>query len=210
MNTIIIANGEFPSHPKVLQRLRDAQQLVCCDGAIEKLLHADCYQQLRHLPLVVVGDGDSYHHEALGNFEYVHDADQETNDLTKAVHYCITKGWRQVTIVGATGLREDHTLGNISLLATYQPMLEQVEMLTDHGVFTPMEGYKKFDSFARQQVSLLSLTPKVPVTVAGLQYPIDHRPLHQLWEGTLNAALGDSFEIEGGKLVVFQTYEAKQ
>ena len=48
--------------------------------------------------------------------------DQETNDLTKAVNYVKTLGFREVLILGATGRREDHTLGNISLLAQFKGM----------------------------------------------------------------------------------------
>ena len=46
-------------------------------------------------------------------------SDQETNDLTKAVTWCSERGYRDLVILGATGKREDHTMGNISLLAEY-------------------------------------------------------------------------------------------
>ncbi len=47
--------------------------------------------------------------------------DQEINDLTKAVYFAQNVGQEEIVILGATGLREDHTLGNISLLADYMP-----------------------------------------------------------------------------------------
>ena len=46
-------------------------------------------------------------------------SDQETNDQTKAVNFLLAQGKRRIAIIGATGNREDHTLGNISLLSDY-------------------------------------------------------------------------------------------
>ena len=59
--------------------------------------------------------------------------DQETNDQTKAVNYLMEKGFRRIAIVGATGRREDHTLGNISLLMEYMRMGQKYVMYTDYG-----------------------------------------------------------------------------
>ena len=52
------------------------------------------------------------------------DEDQETNDLTKAVKWCNERGYNDIVIIGATGKREDHTIGNISLLAEYAKICE--------------------------------------------------------------------------------------
>ena len=60
--------------------------------------------------------------------------DQEINDLTKSVRFAHTQGYREVLILGATGLREDHTLGNISLLMDYAHLFKRVEMLSDYGL----------------------------------------------------------------------------
>ena len=110
----------------------------------------------------------------------------------------------QVNILGATGLREDHTLGNISLLAHYMERYPNVEfvMRSDFNTFYPMQGTRQFASEKGQQVSLFSLTPEVPVSVSGLRYPIESRCLRSWWEGTLNEALGDTFEVIGGTMIV--------
>ena len=109
---VILANGEYPSHPLPLQMLENAEFVVCCDGA------ANEYILRGHTPDVIIGDGDSLSPEYKELFSpIVHQiADQETNDQTKAVHFLQKKGFRRIAIVGATGKREDHTLGNISLL----------------------------------------------------------------------------------------------
>ena len=110
----------------------------------------------------------------------------------------------QVCILGATGLREDHTLGNISLLAHYMQCYPNIDfsMTSDYGTLYPMQGHRTFQSKRGQQVSLFSLTPQIPVSVQGLKYPIRNRCLHSWWEGTLNEALGEKFEISGGTMIV--------
>lgn len=80
---VILANGEYPSHPLPLQMLENAEFVVCCDGA------ANEYILRGHTPDVIIGDGDSLSPEYKELFSpIVHQiADQETNDQTKAVHF---------------------------------------------------------------------------------------------------------------------------
>lgn len=217
----ILANGEFPRREEALQALLQADTVVCCDGAYNKLLESQIFSHASSLPQVfVVGDGDS-----LGSIEppfpttFVDGyTDQETNDLTKAVKYAVSLGVERLVILGATGLREDHTLGNISLLATYARMVTAsgapltVRMYTDYGYFTPLTATATLPSFARQQVSLFSLDEGLALSVSGLKYPIDGRRLHYWWEASLNEALGDSFTVtlDGpGTVLVYQTHDAK-
>ena len=112
---VILANGEYPTCPVPLTMLEEASFVACCDGA------ANEYISRGHTPDVIVGDGDSLSTEYHKRFSpIIHQIpDQETNDQTKAVRYLQKRGFRRIAIVGATGKREDHTLGNISLLLEY-------------------------------------------------------------------------------------------
>ena len=120
-----------------------------------------------------------------------HDADQETNDLTKAVRWCISQGIKEVVILGATGIREDHTLGNISLLADYNRDVRAV-MLTDTGSFHVFNSSVTIDSYPGQQVSLFSIDPDLAVTSQGLRYPLQNLRLTSWWRGTLMRRQGNS------------------
>ena len=221
MNIIIIANGQFPSSRQVLDLLEDADRVICCDGAFESFFRWSRHQSVDTTKRVeVVGDGDSLTDEVLEDarcagmdvsFEQV--SEQESNDLSKAVRHAVGQCDRalcgedeiRVDILGATGLREDHTLGNISLLACYSTQYPHVafRMVSDYGVFLPVRGQRRFTTYAGQQVSIFSFTPDVPVSIRGLRYPIEERRLAWLWEGTLNEALGDTFEVRGGTMVVY-------
>lgn len=225
-NIVILADGEFPHHEMPRKLLQEARVVVCCDRAY---LRWDTFAK-SHMTaaeeVFAIGDGDSMPEEVrkhLGD-NFVVIQEQNDNDLTKAVHFCFARGWRRLTILGATGLREDHTLGNISLLVEYERanmvaaaecrcLPEPMRMVTDFGVFTVALGKSHFISFPGQQVSLFSIVPDKHVSVSGLQYPIQHRPLLNWWEGTLNNAVGTDFEVEveeGGALLVYQTHSDKE
>ena len=217
-NAIIVANGAFPRRNEALQAMLSTPLLICCDGAYNKLVDSQLFSRAEQLPRVcVVGDGDSLSHiQPPFPTTFVKDyVDQDTNDLTKAVRYALTQGVEKLIILGATGLREDHTLGNISLLATYcrwqtlsgKPL--GVRMYTDYGFFTPITGTTTFPSFAGQQVSLFSMSEDLAVSVEGMKYPISRRHFRYWWEATLNEALGEKITItlEGdGEVIVYQVF----
>lgn len=219
---IVLSNGQFPRRREALEAILQIPLLVCCDGAYDKLVKSALFDGAAHTPTIfVVGDGDSLalRRVVLPNTTFVEGyTDQESNDLTKAVRYAISIGVERLLILGATGLREDHTLGNISLLAMFAAMRTQsgkllsVRMYTDYGFFTPIRSSQVMPSFARQQVSLFSLDQGLTVSTEGLKYPIVNRQFRYWWEATLNEATGDSFSItiDGeGALLVYQTFDAK-
>jgi len=203
MKTVILANGTFPTHPVPVARLREAGLIVCCDGAAEKLVANGLK------PGIIIGDLDSVSPELRERYRsiLVQDSDQETNDLTKAVKWCVTQGIREVVILGATGIREDHTLGNISLLADYSSKIDAV-MLTDTGSFRVYDQSVTIASHPGQQVSLFSIDPSLKVTSTGLKYPLNNLTLHSWWRGTLNEAEGECFTLrfDTGKIIVFMEY----
>ena len=110
-------------------------------------------------------------------------------------------------ILGATGLREDHTLGNISLLAEYS-VTARVKMVTDHGILEAVKMTSSFDSFAGQQVSIFSINSSTAVSSDGLRYPLNSLVLDNWWKGTLNEATGERFTLRftGGPLIVFRKF----
>ena len=203
---VVVANGLFPTGQQALELLRQAEFVVACDGAVIGLENG-------RLPDAVVGDLDSLPEPVRNRYsDRIHRVkDQETNDLTKAVNYVKTLGFREVLILGATGRREDHTLGNISLLAQYVTEFERVEMVSDFGWFTPLYRTTTLDSEPGQQVSLFSLYPNGRISVSGLRYPIEKRRLLYWWEATLNEATGKEFTVileEDARVLVYRTFSS--
>ena len=199
-DAVIVAGGEFPTAPQPLEILQGAQYVVCCDGA------ADRYIATGHVPDAIVGDGDSISAENRGKFaQLLHIiAEQESNDQTKAVRFLMEHGKRRIAIVGATGRREDHTIGNISLLIEYARAGCDVCSFTDHGVFIPCNGTTTHKCRKGQQVSIFSITAK-EMSAEGLLYPI--YDFNNWWQGTLNECTGEEFTIKAkGEYLLFINY----
>ncbi len=193
-DAVIVANGEFPTHTVPLAVLQEATHVVACDGAVRNVPQAE----------VVVGDGDSI--PAAYRERLIQVDEQEDNDLTKATRYCLAQGWHRIAYLGATGKREDHTIGNISLLMRYyRTMGVDGVMLTNHGVFTPAQGRQTFESFEGQQVSIFNFG-STKIVSEGLRW--QSYGYEEWWQGTLNEAVGDSFTLEAdGYYLVFRTYD---
>ena len=197
---VILANGEYPAHELPLRLLAEAHFVVCCDGA------ANEYISRGHTPDVIIGDGDSLLPEYKKRFSSIilQISDQETNDQTKAVHYLQSKGIRKIAIVGATGKREDHTLGNISLLVEYMRSGMEVRTVTDYGTFIPVSDTQSFASHPGQQVSIINFGAE-GLKGEGLFYPLSD--FSNWWQGTLNEATADEFTIHcTGEYLVFLAY----
>ena len=218
---VILAAGDFPTHPIPLRALREADFVVCCDSAYNSIRN----EKLGMRNYIVIGDGDSLSEadrNALGD-RWIHVAEQDYNDLHKAMHYATTQfiphppsrgdaGGCSYTILGATGKREDHTLGNISYLVTFAEEYPgaDIEMLTDHGRFLAFRGERTFESFPGQQVSLFTPDPATAVTSDGLRWPLRDFHARLWWQATLNEALADTFSLSvTGPVILFQSYEPK-
>ena len=204
--TVILADGDFPNSPVPLEILKKASFVVCCDGAAASLAG------LGIIPDAIVGDLDSLPEKFKAHFSdrLVHVRDQETNDLTKAFNFCCAQNRKNIVILGATGKREDHTLGNLSLLAEYSKTVPDISCVTNYGVFKVVTKSGIFPSFAGQQISIISLVPGAVVSSENLKYPLNNLTLKYWWQATLNEAQGESFSLafdDDVQLLLFQEHK---
>ena len=189
---VILAAGDFPRAEAPLRALREADLRICCDSAAEALIAFGLE------PDRIVGDLDSLSPAVRRRYAELttHIAEQDDNDLTKAFHTALPLQPRRITILGATGRREDHTLGNISLLLDYaREAACPVEMLTDFGRFTALFDTATLASTPGQQVSIFAFDNSLKIESAGLKYPTDQVRFDTLWKATLNEALSDAFTL---------------
>lgn len=205
---VVLAAGDYPTHPYPLHILREAAHVVCCDSAAVRYIEAT-----GQLPEAVVGDGDSLPeaYKAQLGTRWHHVAEQDYNDLTKATRWLLANGLPQggtVAYLGATGRREDHTLGNISLMAFYRREYGLHPLLfTDHGLFTAHYGTATLTVTPGQQVSIFNLSCTV-MSSSGLRWPIS--AYREWWRGTLNEATAETVTIQAdGEYIVFRTHGVK-
>ena len=200
MDAVILGNGEYPTHSMPETMLIMAPYVVCCDGS------ADEHIRRGFTPDAIIGDGDSLSPDNKERFRTIFHQidDQETNDQTKAVHFLLDQGKKTIILVGATGKREDHTLGNISLLLDYMKSGMEVRTITDYGVFVPAKDTQTFAAHPGQQISIINFGAK-GLQGEGLVYPLSD--FTNWWQGTLNEATSDEFTIHcTGEYLVFLAF----
>ena len=198
IEVVILAEGDYPTHELPLSILNSCDKVICCDGA------ANTYINIGKLPLATIGDGDSINEELKSKLNFIFVPDQETNDLTKAINYAKDLGYKNIAILGATGKRECHTIGNISLLMEYKKMGLNVTMFTDYCSIFPCKDYICIDCTAGQQISIINFGA-TNLTSEGLRYPI--YDFTALWQGTLNECTSNKCSIKAdGEFLVILDY----
>lgn len=201
---VILSDGDYPHSEATLRALDEAACIICCDGAAEKLIAHG------RTPDYITGDMDSLPEETQERFRDIirKSSCQETNDQTKAFRLALTLNPERIVILGATGLREDHTMGNVSLLLEYAKVAPcPVSTLTDFGRFEAILDTATLPCRRGQEISIFAFDPTLKITSAGLEYPTDAVVFDNLWKATLNVAAGDSFTLTlshpAGVLVYF-------
>lgn len=208
---VILCDGDFPRQERVLRYFKEASDVVCCDAAVLKLTEYYGSENLDSLPYKVhiVGDMDSLdeYHKRLYSSRVHRVPEQESNDQTKAFHYALTLQPQSITILGASGRRDDHTIANASLLADYaeyaemlresgRPAPEEIKAVNDYGTFIPILDSATMECEPGCEVSIFAFDPTLRIKSKGLQYPVDDTVFDIWWRATLNIALSDTFSLE--------------
>ena len=200
MNVVILAAGEFPRKAYPLYLLREADAVVCCDGALASALKHGVQ------PMAVVGDMDSIAPAVLKKFEgkVVKFAEQDDNDLTKALRYVLEAfpTVSEITILGATGKREAHTIGNLSLLMEYEKSFGlcdrgvNVQIVSDYSTAFVVGDSCSLALGEGRAVSFFTCDPSLNIKSSGLQWPLDSVVFDNWWKATLNRATSDDISLK--------------
>ena len=203
-NVVIICDGAFPKteYPRYL--IRTADFIICCDGALVKFIRNSkaIFGQERR-PDLVIGDMDTLsasmqkkHHDII-----IKENEQDHNDQTKAVRWALNnlEGIESIRILGATGGRADHTIGNASLLMEYSRMFDlkgiEIESVSDNGTIFPINDSIEFDCGSGRSISIFTPDTTLKIRSEGLMYPTDDVVFDNWWKATLNRTVADTVKL---------------
>jgi thiamine pyrophosphokinase len=205
-----MANGPLALSPSIRRFISSAERLIGVDGGSRHL------RTIGVLPHLAVGDMDSIPDDLLVQYRsegvelHLHPPKKDATDLELALELALERGAKRISILGGTGGRLDHTLGNLFLLARCLPGgipacimdQEQCIHLTDQAL--TLEGA------VGDTLSLLPATPEARgVSLTGLEYPLHDATL------TFGTSWGMSnvfvetratVTIGSGRLFVFHLY----
>ena len=204
---VIICDGRFPKSDYPRYLISNADFVICCDGALQKFVrNSTAIFGEKRLPDVVVGDMDSLpaslrkkHSDIIVQID-----EQEHNDQTKAFRWALenVSGISQIYILGATGEREDHTIGNISLLMEYARTYDldamgiTLEMVSDHSTIFAITDTYEMECGEGRKVSIFSPDNSLRIKSEGLEWPTDEVVFDNWWKATLNRASQDKVKLE--------------
>ena len=203
---VIVGNGQFPKKEYPLYLLESADYVICCDGALDTYLRHFRGRNLRR-PDVVVGDMDSLSKNTAERFRgiAVKIDEQETNDQSKAFHYILEHfpDVDTIHILGATGKREDHTIGNLSLLMEYAREMRRqdcgrtvsVDIVSDWSTAFAITDSCTLDVGEGRSVSIICPDNSLNIKSEGLVWPTDNVVFDNLWQTTLNRASADRISL---------------
>ena len=202
---VLIANGESPNYIESLKILENANYIICCDGAANSL------KKFNKIPNIIIGDLDSLNPKLknLNNCEIIHIENQNNNDFRKALNW-ISKNLNidELSILGSTGIREDHTIGNIATFL-YEKYNFKIKIFTNTGIFYVVNVSKNINTTVGQQVSLFCINQKQKITTSGLKYELKDSSIN-LYSGTLNIAQTNKITIKtesNNPILVYLSYE---
>lgn len=170
------------------------------------------------MPDMIIGDFDSVKVDTLSFFKsQTGIVFQELNpikddtDTEFAIRQAIALGAKEICVLGATGTRLDHVLGNISLLGIGLPEQVQIQLVDSHNRIRMLDKsikIAKTEQFGLY-VSLLPYQGEVTqLTLKGFKYPLENfalKPYNSL--GISNEIVEEEAEIifEEGVLLVIES-----
>jgi thiamine pyrophosphokinase len=212
-NVVIVTGGSIDDD--FACRVMEQEQFDLCIAADSGM---DFFYRTKRTPHIIIGDFDSAHTEALSYFRGIKGVTltqlnpvKDDTDTEAAIRLAIREGATSITLLGATGCRLDHVLGNIALLgiglSCQVPIMmldpyNRIRMIDRDTTLVKKEQYGKY-------VSLVPYAGDVDhVTLKGFRYPLNDHTLPSYYSlGISNEIVADEGQISfpKGTLLVIES-----
>ena len=213
MRYLIVAGGnvsdEFIAH-------------VIKTGGFDVILAADAGMEALYrchvLPDIIVGDFDSVDAEILEHFRKKErieicmlNPEKDDTDTEYAIREAIRRGAKEIAIVGGTGTRMDHVLGNICLLGIGLEHGITIHLVDKHNRIRMIDApitLQRQEQYGKY-ISLIPFSEKVNgVTLEGFKYPLQNYTMGGFNSlGISNEIIADEAKISlaSGQLIVVES-----
>jgi thiamine pyrophosphokinase len=207
-NCLIICDGEL--NKELLNKFLDASlslTVISCDGASNFLY--------RHkiTPHYIIGDFDAIKSNVLKYYKargvkIKKIPDQNANDLEKALKLALSKKYRKIFLIGATGKRLDHTLNNLSVIKRYSKKAD-IKFYDKTFEMFFINKSTEFKYKKEEVVSLIALPKATGIKTQGLKWKLRNESLEfGNRQGALNIASSNFVKVvmKRGGLLVFKKH----
>lgn len=206
MKGLIVSSGKIQDL-NLLESLVDENDfIICADGGLDYL------RRIGKIPNLAIGDFDSISKEGL---DFIRDKKipiekfpkmKDETDTELAIISLINRGINDITLIGVTGSRMDHTIGNVFLLRDLKMKGINGKIVDDNNTIYFENDFLKLEQ-TDDYVSILPLTREgADISLTGFLYPLDKK--HIKFGATIGISneIKDEFgtiEVHKGELLVF-------
>ena len=173
MKCVIIANGDVEYTNDIISIIRDAQLIISADGGARHL------RALNILPHVMIGDFDSILPADKLFFKkkkvemLIFSSKKDHTDSEICVSWAIDNKATDITLLGVTGTRLDHTLANIFLLKELARENIPARIINKNNEIHIITDHIELNGQPKDLLSIIPVTQKVTgITLKGLEYPL--------------------------------------
>ncbi len=169
----ILLGGTLTVTLRLRQQLSGAR-IVAADSGI---IHATA---LGVTPELWVGDFDSTGLELAGQYAHIprqtHTTEKDTTDGGLAIAAALTRGARELVLVGGFGGQADHTLGHFGqMLQLAHTGLSSFITSGNEEAHPVLPGFTEIDVPEHSRISLIPFTSLVGLDLSGVKWPLVKR-----------------------------------
>jgi|AntRauTorcE11898_2_1112593.scaffolds.fasta_scaffold05995_3 thiamine pyrophosphokinase len=202
---VVLCNGQPPEREQIVQSLINADLFIAADGG------CNTARTMNLFPDIVIGDLDSYIPESSDSWRVIEKPDQNLNDLEKALNYALQMNISKAVVYGATGLRLDHTVKNLSVLKQFHSSFETLFFRDLYCDIKLIDSPFNENLPVQTLVSLFPLSGSVSgVSSKGLKYELSGDTLKNgVFDGSSNQTVAPQIEItfDSGDLLFFVNHK---
>ncbi|MDF2523964.1 MAG: thiN [Clostridiales bacterium] len=208
MTALIVCNGSIRDYTYYKEYFDKAELIIGADGGAKHLL------EFGVMPHILMGDFDSIASKDLEKFKQLgieimkFPVEKDMTDAELAVEYAISKGYKNIILLGVLGTRVDHSLSNIMLLKKMLDVGITGQIVDEYNIITLIHDKISLNRKPGFNLSILPISPRVEgVTTKGLYYPLNNATIEMgsSW-GVSNEFAEETAEvtIRDGLLLVIQ------
>jgi len=209
MKCVIIANGDLDYTKQIVDRIRDAELIISADGGARHL------RALNILPHAMIGDFDSIHPDDRLFFNekqiqtIAFSSRKDHTDTELCLSWALENKATDITFLGVTGTRLDHTLANIFLLKKLASQHIPARIINKNNEIHMITDFIALKGGPKEFLSIIPITPKVTgITLKGLEYQMVNGTLEMGTCMGVSNAFKDtmaSVSIKKGVLIVIKS-----
>ncbi|MDF2841308.1 MAG: thiamine diphosphokinase [Clostridia bacterium] len=210
MKAAIICNGSIQDYDSCKDRLQKVDTIICADGGTRHLYHMNI------IPHVIIGDLDSTKGEYIEYYKskqvsiIQYSSDKDKTDTHICLEYALER-YDEIVLLGATGSRLDHTLGNISILKMAADKGKKACIVDEKNELYVVKDGIKLQGKKGDLISLLPLSSKVEgINFEGVSYPL-HNAVMEIGDpyGVSNCFNEDcvTLTIKSGYMIVTKSVD---